>query len=134
MTDNMKKFLEEASKDREFIEKWKKTETLEAIISLAAEKGFALTPEDLKNEPPAVAELSDDELEAVAGGKKCYCAIGGGGEKSGDKEGVCACVAAGAGEIIVKRYWDGNGTLIELSEPRCACAVGGYGGDDELID
>ena len=124
MTDNMKKFLEEASKDSEFSEKLKKTETPEEIIALAAEKGFALTPEDLKNEPPAVAELSDDELDAVAGGKKCYCAVGGGGEKSSG-ETTCACVAQGMGYI-----YDEYGE----KRLRCVCPLGGYGEDKILYN
>ena len=36
MTDNMKQFLEEASKDREYLEKVNKAETPEAVIALAA--------------------------------------------------------------------------------------------------
>ena len=47
------------------------------MIALAAENGFTLTQEDLKQEP-ASGEISDDELEAVAGGKTtCNCFFGG---------------------------------------------------------
>ena len=119
MTEKMKKFLEEASKDQSFIEKMNKAETPEAVIALAAEKGFALTAEDLKPEAPT-GELSEDELDAVAGGKKCYCAIGGGGEKEAGKgDGVCACVV----------YGEGVGYLKDSDEgiKRCVCGFGGYG-------
>ena len=94
MTDNMKKFLEAVSQNKECIEKLKKAETPEAVIALAAEKGFTLTQEDLKRES-ATGEISDGELEAVAGGKTCACFFGGGGTFSG-------CVFAGVGEAAVQ--------------------------------
>ena len=112
MTDNMKNFLEEASKDQEFIEKLKKAKTPEAVIAMAKEKGFALTAEDLNKKAPS-GELSDDELEAVAGGRRCACFLGGGGTAD-YKEKTCACVAGGGGE------W-------EDGRCRCACVVFGSG-------
>ena len=69
MTDNMRKFLEAASQDKEFLEKFSKAESQEAIVALATEKGFALTEEDLKQEQPVSSVVSDDELDAVAGGQ-----------------------------------------------------------------
>ena len=112
MTDNMKKFLEAVSQNKECIEMLKKAETQEAVIALAAENGFTLTQEDLKQEP-ASGGISDDELEAVAGGKTCGCAIGGGGASSGD-QGGCGCWLGGVGAM--------NDDSI-----RCVCAVGGGG-------
>ena len=91
MTDNMKKFLEAVSQDKEFLEKLTGAETPEAVIALAAEKGFTLTQEDLKQEP-ASGKISDDELEAVAGGETCGCFFGGGGERS------CGCFFGGSGK------------------------------------
>ena len=118
MTDKLKAFLEEASKDRKFTEKLKEASTPEAVIALAAEKGFALTKEDLEAGVPT-CEMSDDELDAVAGGKKCTCVVGGGGEKSEDgKDRVCACVVGGWGDYQKSEY--------EFVQ-RCACAVGGGG-------
>ena len=64
MTNNLNAFLKAVSGDKEFIEKLKKASP-EAIIALAKEKGFALTTDDLKK---AAGELTDSELEAVAGG------------------------------------------------------------------
>ena len=95
MTDNMKKFLEAVSQNKECIEKLKKAETPEAVIALAAENGFTLTQEDLKQEP-ASGKISDDELEAVAGGKTCSCFFGGGGEWSG------GCIVSGVGAAAVQ--------------------------------
>ena len=114
MTSNLKNFLEQASKDKEFIEKLNKADTPEAVIALAAEKGFSLTPEDLKNEP-AAGSLDDSEVEAVTGGDKCYCFAGGGGEALGDER-TCACVMYGQGDM------EDGGT-------RCTCALGGTGVD-----
>ncbi len=123
----MRKFLEAITKegDKAFIEKLNKAETPEAVIALAKEKGFALTEADVKPESRS-GELSDDELEAVAGGKACYCAVGGGGEADrGDK--VCACVLYGYGRVT-----GFNGPLKDCSmigDPfvRCLCTLGGYG-------
>ena len=50
MTDNLKAFLEAASKDKELLEKLKTAGTPEAVIALAKEKGFDLTAEDLKQD------------------------------------------------------------------------------------
>lgn len=95
MTDSMKKFLEEVSKDKELHEKMNALKTPEEIIALAAEKGLALSEEDLK--PEASGEkLSDDEVEIVAGGNVCVCVAGGGG-KADRPEMVCACVGMGVG-------------------------------------
>jgi len=110
MTDNMKKFLEGISGDKEVIVKLSKALTPEAVIELAAEKGFTLTEEDLK--PAAAAgELSEDELNAVAGGvasnAACGCVLGGGGggreafgiyydDQKFDRQ--CTCVLAGGGD------------------------------------
>ena len=71
MSENMKKFLEEASKNEELKAKLavltdKETAAAKAI-EIAKEYGFTLTAEDFK--PADGAELSADELEAVAGGK-----------------------------------------------------------------
>ena len=117
MTENMKKFLEEASKDKEYLEKVNKAETPEAVIALAAEKGFTLTAEDLKPDQPT-GELNDDELDAVAGGKACGCFIGGGGE-AGHYDAVCYCVSAGAGSA-----WDDEN---DKEVVRCFCVTAGGG-------
>lgn len=114
MTDNMKKFLEAASQDKDFTEKLTKAETPEALIALAAEKGFALTADDLK--PEEAEKVSDDELQAVSGGNACACAVAGVGLVNPNKDGeeACGCGVAGIG-----RYTNGD--------VRCGCFVGGSG-------
>ena len=114
MTENMQKFLEAVSKNEELTAKVGAMGK-EELIALARELGIQLTDADL--EKPAVQELGDDDLDAVAGGGdvSCACAMGGGGTKdSNDK--TCACVLAGGG-------YSRNGT------ERCVCGFAGYGYD-----
>ncbi len=116
MTDNLKAFLEAASKDKELLEKLKTAGTPEAVIALAKEKGFDLTAEDLKQEPAPLSEISDDELEAVAGGKACACVLGGDGEENGYDE-ECGCLLLGNGDIEGATH----------GRTRCTCFLAGGG-------
>ena len=123
MTDNMKKFLEAASKDEALkaevnalAEKFDRKSADEnalkaAAIELAAKHGFTLTDDDFK--PSEMTELTEDEMKAVAGGTGCGCAIFGGG---GDGEGGvdCFCAAGGAG-------------LEDKDKVCCACPAVGVG-------
>jgi len=74
MTENMKKFLERVSQDEDLANKLSGADKA-ALIEAEKALGLALTNDDF--EQPS--DLSDDELEAVAGGD-CYCAIGGEGK------------------------------------------------------
>ena len=113
MTENMKQFLETVSKNDELIEKVNKMNKDE-LVALAKELGITLTEEDFEK---PVEELSDDELDTVAGGSdvSCACAMGGGGTKDSN-DGTCACVLAGVG------YDD-------YKNERCLCGFAGYGYD-----
>ena len=122
MTDNMKQFLETISKDQEFIEKFNQAPDTESILTLAKEKGFILTEEDLKPDA-GIQMVPDDEIDAVAGGKECFCFAGGGGEASEDYEETCACVGVGIGLII---------NSSNMKDTRCLCAAAGYGDDSKL--
>lgn len=117
MTENMKKFLELVSKEE--LAKKLNGANKEEIIAMAKELGVELAEGDFVQS----AELSDDELDAVAGGGKCACFLGGGGDAHGDQL-PCVCVAGGGGEIRV----DGK------KEARCACVVGGVGGNISFAD
>ena len=114
MTDNMKQFLEVASKDKDLIEKLNQAPDMESVIALAKEKGFILTEEDLKQDA-RIQNIPDENLDAVAGGDRCICALGGGGTGTEANEKTCACVMFGLGEKI-------KGDEIE---DRCVC--GGWG-------
>ena len=95
MTENLKKFLELVSKNDELAAKCGSMSQAE-LIGMAKEMGIALTEADFAK--PVAEELSDDELDTVAGGERinCSCMMGGGGSgDSNDK--TCACVAVGLG-------------------------------------
>ena len=66
-------------------------EAQEKTIELLKEYGVVLTAEDFKMPE---GELSDDELEVVAGGGICMCPLVGGGSGEGL---VCACTGGGIG-------------------------------------
>ncbi|MCR5089707.1 MAG: Nif11-like leader peptide family natural product precursor [Oscillospiraceae bacterium] len=67
MSEEMKKFLEEVSKDADLAEKLDAAETVESVLTLAQEKGFSLCEEDVLAQLPS-AELSDEDLDSVTGG------------------------------------------------------------------
>ena len=115
MNENLKKFFEKVCADSALTEKVSTEKDPAAIVALAKELGFEFTEDDLLKKP--VEEISDDELDAVAGGSdvSCACALGGGGTKdSNDK--TCACVLAGAG-------------YAKSGRERCVCGFAGYGYD-----
>lgn len=122
----MKRLLEEAEKNQELKEKIVELDknpesTLKDYIKVAAEYGIELKEEDFK---PAQAEITDDELDAVAGGGDCACVIGGGGTSSqlGD---TCVCAVAGGGEYSSQAIENGA---------RCVCAFAGGGTDNGRYD
>ena len=137
MTENMKKYLELISGDEEAMKNLNEQEpssiqeAKERIIADAAEKGITLTEEDFAE----TGELSEDELEAVAGGKECVCVIGGGGTATSSVyEDTCACVIGGAGSgygYVTKWVTDSSGKRELIEERagmvRCTCPVAGYG-------
>ena len=113
MNENLIKFFEAVSKDEALSEKISSEKDVNVLIALAKDMGIELTADDFKKP----AELSDDDLDSVAGGGdvSCACAMGGGGTKdSNDK--TCACVLAGAGYSTSGRE-------------RCVCGFAGYGYD-----
>ncbi|MBQ6317765.1 MAG: Nif11-like leader peptide family RiPP precursor [Oscillospiraceae bacterium] len=94
MNENLKKFLEEASKNEELKARLaaltdKETAVAKAI-EIAKEYGFTLTAEDFQ--PADGAELSLDELESVAGGD-AWCLAGWPGQDSSN----CCCAMFGNG-------------------------------------
>ena len=124
MNENLKKLAEFISaQDEETIKKVTKMEA-EELIAYAAENGITVTAEELEEAEKEVkeraakkeeGELSDDELDAVAGGAVCACAVGGGG-KGGKHDETCGCFVAGWGEEHNYHGWY-----------RCWCVVGGGG-------
>ena len=63
--EQLKAFLEKVKDDTSLQEKLKAAADADAVAAIAKEAGFSISPDDLKN---AQSELSDEELEGVAGG------------------------------------------------------------------
>ncbi|MCC8152391.1 MAG: Nif11-like leader peptide family RiPP precursor [Lachnospiraceae bacterium] len=120
----MKEFLEAVEKNEELKAKVdalsNKPDAVPAdFIALAKEYGFTLTEADFA-EGKTEGEITEDELEAVAGGGACACTLGGGGNPS-DTTQTCYCVFAGAGY----RKTGGEGL-----DARCVCPLVGGGTAD----
>ena len=63
--EQLKAFLEKVKADASLQEKLKAAADNDAVTAIAKEAGFSISADDLKN---AQSELSDEELEGVAGG------------------------------------------------------------------
>lgn len=95
MTENMKKFLELASGDADLTAQLKGM-SKDAIIAVAQQRGMTLTEADFVADKSA--ELSEDELDAVAAGGKCACVFSGLGT-AGDNYKECSCWISGDGKF-----------------------------------
>ena len=62
----LKAFLEKLKADTSLQEKLKAAFNPDAVVSIAKEAGFSISADDLKK---TQSELSEEELEGVAGGK-----------------------------------------------------------------
>ena len=63
--EQLKAFLEKVQADTSLQEKLKAAADSDAVLAIAKEAEFMISVEDLKN---AQSELSEEELEGVAGG------------------------------------------------------------------
>ena len=63
--EQLKAFLEKVQGDTSLQEKLKAAADADAVTAIAKEAGFSISADDLKK---AQSELSDEELEGVAGG------------------------------------------------------------------
>lgn len=123
MSENLKAFLAKVSADAALVEQLKSAKESDDILALAKELGMELTLADIE---PESSELSEDELNAVSGGKSggCFCVLAGGGGGKNGRDDVygCACVAYGQG---------GDGSRDDFT---CFCALGGEGVIDVMPD
>ncbi len=69
--EQLKAFLAKVKDDTSLQEKLKGSADADAALAIAKEAGFAITAEDIQSMQSATVELSDEELEGVAGGKNC---------------------------------------------------------------
>jgi predicted ribosomally synthesized peptide with nif11-like leader len=72
--EQLKAFLEKVKADTSLQEKLKAAADADAVTAIAKEAGFSISADDLKM--AQVTELSDEELEGVAGGGACKHAAG----------------------------------------------------------
>ena len=63
--EQLNAFLEKVKGDTSLQEKLKAAVDADAVTAIAKEAGFSISADDLKN---AQSEISDEELEGVAGG------------------------------------------------------------------
>ena len=63
--EQLKAFLEKVKADTSLQEKLKAAADADAVVSIAKEAGFSISADDLKK---AQAEISEEELESLAGG------------------------------------------------------------------
>ena len=63
--EQLKAFLEKVKADSSLQEKLKTNADVEAVVAIAKEAGFMISVDEFKM---AQAEISDEELEGVAGG------------------------------------------------------------------
>jgi len=123
MSENLKAFLAKVSADAALIEQLKAAKEYDDVLALAKQIGVELTLADIE---PQGNELSEDELNAVSGGKSggCFCMLAGGGGGKNGRDDVygCACVAYGQG---------GDGSKDDFT---CFCALGGEGVIDVMPD
>ena len=66
--EQLNAFLEKVKGDTSLQDKLKAAGSNEAAIEIAKDAGFAITAEDIQSTQSATVELSDEELDGVAGG------------------------------------------------------------------
>lgn len=68
--EQLKSFIEKANTDASLMEKLKAAGDVDAMITVAKDAGFTISADDVKNSIKSFngADLSEEELEAVAGG------------------------------------------------------------------
>ena len=66
--EQLKAFLEKVKADISLQEKLNGAADADAVVEIAKEAGFSISAEDIQSMQSATVELSDHELEQVAGG------------------------------------------------------------------
>ena len=71
--EQLMSFLEKVRIDTSLKEKLKGAADADAALAIAKEAGFSITVEDIQSMQSATTQLSDDELEGIAGGADAEC-------------------------------------------------------------
>ncbi len=66
--EQLKAFIEKVKGDTSLQEKLKAAADAEAVAAIAKSAGFVVSADEIKTAQSATQELSDEELEGVAGG------------------------------------------------------------------
>ena len=67
-SEQLQLFIEKVKSDNDLAEKLKGVQSDEQVIAIAKELGFTITNDDLESLFPEEQELTEEQLEAVAGG------------------------------------------------------------------
>ncbi|WP_186545801.1 Nif11-like leader peptide family natural product precursor [Synechococcus sp. ROS8604] len=70
LEEQFKAFLEKVQSDTSLQEKLKAAADANAVVDIVKEAGFSISADGLKNAQSAMTELSDEELDGVAGGNR----------------------------------------------------------------
>ena len=68
--EQLNAFLEKIKADTELQEKLKAAASPDAAVEIAKDAGFSISAEDIQLMQLATVEVSDDELEGAAGGRR----------------------------------------------------------------
>ena len=68
--EQLKAFLVQVKGDSSLQERLKAAANPDAVASIAKEAGFMISADDIKK---AQSEISEEELESVAGGQRTHC-------------------------------------------------------------
>ncbi|MBQ7216829.1 MAG: Nif11-like leader peptide family natural product precursor [Synergistaceae bacterium] len=115
MTNNAKKFLAAVSKDEALKKELMAAKSMEDVLKLANANGYELKAVDF--EPAKMDELSEDEMQAVAGGA------------TNEVTSVCRCQGYGSGltwELNCECQKTGEGYNTTNNGWRCGCG-GSFG-------
>ena len=69
--EQLKAFLEKVKADTSLQEKLEAASDADAVVAIAKEAGFTITAEDIQTMQSVSVELTNAELEGVAGGATC---------------------------------------------------------------
>lgn len=95
----MTPFLKLLSDDSSFLEQVNSAQTVSDLIAIAGQRGIILTPDEvIKMASSSVDELSDTQLEAIAGGS--WTGSTGGDYASGSAVGTVAGAGIGTGIAV----------------------------------